>query len=162
MTALRILSASALFTVTALATDNLPDDPSVQSTDPVVALRNVRIIDGLGNPAREGQTIVLKKGRISAIGESIPIPSDAVVHDLNGKTVMPGLIMANEHSFYSSMVGSPFHMNNLEYSFPRMYLAAGVTTARTTRSLEPYTDLELRERIERDDSIGPGYHLTAP
>ena len=96
------------------------------------------------------------------MGKSPKIPSDAVMHDLDGKTVMPGLVMVHEHSFYSSMVDGPFHMNQMEYSFPRMYLAAGVTTARTTGSLEPYTDLELRDRIERGEDIGPDYHLTAP
>ena len=149
-------------TVSARAAENLPDDPSVKFTDPVVALTNARIIDGLGNPAREGQTIVLRDGRITAMGKSPKIPSDAVMHDLDGKTVMPGLVMVHEHSFYSSMVDGPFHMNQMEHSFPRMYLAAGVTTARTTGSLEPYTDLELRDRIERGEDIGPDYHLTAP
>ena len=149
-------------TVSARAAENLPDDPSVKFTDPVVALTNARIIDGLGNPAREGQTIVLRDGRITAMGKSPKIPSDAVMHDLDGKTVMPGLVMVHKHSFYSSMVDGPFHMNQMEYSFPRMYLAAGVTTARTTGSLEPYTDLELRDRIERGEDIGPDYHLTAP
>ena len=96
------------------------------------------------------------------MGKSPKIPSDAVMHDLDGKTVMPGLVMDHKHSFYSSMVDGPFHMNQMEYSFPRMYLAAGVTTARTTGSLEPYTDLELRDRIERGEDIGPDYHLTAP
>ena len=149
-------------TVSARAAENLPDDPSVKFTDPVVALTNARIIDGLGNPAREGQTIVLRDGRITAMGKSPKIPSDAVMHDLDGKTVMPGLVMVHKHSFYSSMVDGPFHMNQMEHSFPRMYLAAGVTTARTTGSLEPYTDLELRDRIERGEDIGPDYHLTAP
>ena len=149
-------------TVSARAAENLPEDPSVKFTDPVVALTNARIIDGLGNPAREGQTIVLRDGRITAMGKSPKIPSDAVMHDLDGKTVMPGLVMVHKHSFYSSMVDGPFHMNQMEHSFPRMYLAAGVTTARTTGSLEPYTDLELRDRIERGEDIGPDYHLTAP
>ena len=31
---------------------------------------------------------------------------------------------------------------------PRLYLAAGVTTLRTTGSIEPYTDLKVRSRIE--------------
>ncbi len=164
MNALRLLVSLSLAAanIATAAADNLPDDPSVSITDPIIALTNARIIDGLGNPASEGQTIVLRNGRIGAVGASPKIPADAVVHDLSGKTVMPGLVMVHEHSFYSSMVGGPFHMNYMEYSFPRMYLAAGVTTARTTGSLEPYTDLELRERISRGEAIGPKYHLTAP
>lgn len=140
----------------------VPEDPSVVITDPIIALTHVRVIDGMGNPAQEDQTLILRDGYITAIGPDLEIPNDAAIHDLSGKTVLPGWVLAHEHSFYSSMVGGPFHMNNLEYSFPRMYLAAGVTTARTTGSMEPYTDLELKDRIEAGKSIGPDYHLTAP
>lgn len=141
-----------------------PADPAVIYEQPKIALLHARVVDGFGNPAQENQTLLLEHGRISAVGHSdtVPIPADAEVIDLTGKTVLPGLVMVHEHNFYSSLVGGPFHMNYMEYSFPRMYLAAGVTTARTTGSLEPYTDLELKTRIDRGTSLGPDYHLTAP
>ena len=160
----RAIIFATLLPLTALtgAEPIVPDDPAVIISDPVVALTHARVVDGLGNPAQEDQTLLLRDGVIAAIGAEIEIPSDAVVHDLTGKTVIPGLVMAHEHNFYSSLAGGPFHMNYMAYSFPRMYLAAGVTTARTTGSLEPYTDLELKRRIAMGQSIGPDYHLTAP
>ena len=33
-------------------------------------------------------------------------------------------------------------------SFPKLYLAAGVTTIRTTGSVEPYTDLAIKKSID--------------
>lgn len=36
---------------------------------PIVALTNVRVIDGSGAPARAGQTIVIKAGRIAEVGD---------------------------------------------------------------------------------------------
>jgi hypothetical protein len=48
------------------------------------------------------------------------------------------------------------------YSFPRLYLAGGVTTVRTTGSLEPYTDLELKKTIDAGQSPGPKMHVTGP
>lgn len=152
-----LLAAAPLF-----AEPAIPNDPAVVHTAPLIMLTNARIIDGLGNPAIENQRILLKGGRIAKIGKRLNIPANAEVVDLVGKTVMPGLVLAHEHNFYSSMVGGPFHMNYMAYSFPRMYLAAGVTTARTTGSLEPYTDLELKRRIEAGEYVGPDYHLTAP
>jgi len=48
------------------------------------------------------------------------------------------------------------------YSFPRLYLAGGVTTIRTTGSLEPYTDLEIKKSIEAGQMPGPKIHVTGP
>lgn len=159
---LRILVYLAATSLLAASDPVIPADPAVVHTDPIIALTHARVIDGLGSPAREGQTLLIRDGAITAVGPDVEIPESATIIDLAGKTVMPGLVMAHEHNFYSSIVGGPFHMNYMEYSFPRMYLAAGVTTARTTGSLEPYTDLELKRRIAAGTSIGPDYFLTAP
>jgi imidazolonepropionase-like amidohydrolase len=50
----------------------------------------------------------------------------------------------------------------MAYSFPRLYLAGGVTTIRTTGSLEPYTDLELKRAIDSGATPGPRMHVTGP
>ncbi len=47
-------------------------------------------------------------------------------------------------------------------SFPRLYLAAGVTTLRTTGSIEPYTDIEIKRDIERGVVPGPKIWITGP
>jgi hypothetical protein len=47
-------------------------------------------------------------------------------------------------------------------SAPLLYLASGVTTARTTGSVDPYGDLEIRRAIESGRSIGPDFDLTTP
>jgi hypothetical protein len=48
------------------------------------------------------------------------------------------------------------------FSFPLLYLASGVTTARTTGAIEPYTDLELKRKIDANGAIGPELELTGP
>jgi Amidohydrolase family len=48
------------------------------------------------------------------------------------------------------------------FSFPRLYLAGGVTTIRTTGSLEPYTDLEIKKAIDAGKIPGPKMHVTGP
>jgi hypothetical protein len=47
-------------------------------------------------------------------------------------------------------------------SFPRLYLALGVTTIRTTGSVAPYTDLEIKRLIDAGRMIGPKMYVTAP
>src|SRR5437016_2925461 len=52
--------------------------------------------------------------------------------------------------------------SHLPKRFPRLYLACGVTTIRTTGSLEPYTDLEIKKKIEHGEIPGPKMHVTGP
>ncbi|HYL47520.1 MAG TPA: amidohydrolase family protein, partial [Candidatus Limnocylindrales bacterium] len=48
------------------------------------------------------------------------------------------------------------------FSFPQLYLASGVTTARTTGSIEPYTDLQVKARVDSGQLPGPDLYLTTP
>jgi imidazolonepropionase-like amidohydrolase len=131
---------------------------------PVVALEHARVIDGLGHPPAENQTLVLRGGKIAALGPdgAVPVPADALAIDLSGKTVLPGLVMVHEHLFYSSIARGPFHANEMDFSFPRLYLAAGVTSMRTGGSIEPYTDLQVKADIDAGRAPGPKLHLTLP
>jgi len=128
---------------------------------PTVALTHVRVIDGTGAPARDDQTVVLFGGKIASVTDaaSANIPKDARVLDLSGKTVIPGLVGMHDHMFYP--VGGRMY-GEMGYSFPRLYLAAGVTTIRTTGSLEPYTDLNLKQQIDAGEMAGPHIHVTGP
>src|SRR5436305_8669013 len=50
----------------------------------------------------------------------------------------------------------------MAYSFPRLYLASGLTTARTAGSLEPYTDLNIKKMIDSGKMPGPKLYITGP
>jgi imidazolonepropionase-like amidohydrolase len=127
---------------------------------PVIALTHVRIIDGAGAPVREDQTIVISGGKIQSVGAAA-VPAGARVLDLAGHTVLPGLVGMHDHMFYP-MGGNPPMYSNMGFSFPRLYLAAGVTTIRTTGSVEPFADLEIKKLIDAGRMIGPKMHVTAP
>ena len=131
-------------------------------SDSVVALTNVRVIDGTGAPARDGQTIVLKGGTIQSVGaaSSATIPAGARTMDLAGRTVMPGYVMLHEHLFYPSGGGAIY--NEQGYSFPRLYLAGGVTTMRTAGNMAGYADLNIRKAIDAGTMLGPTIDVTAP
>jgi hypothetical protein len=128
---------------------------------PLIALTHVRVIDGTGAAAREDQTVVVSKGKIESVGDaaSANVPKDAQVIDLHGYTVIPGLVGMHDHMFYPVGRGV---FGEMAFSFPRLYLAGGVTTIRTTGSLEPYTDLELKKSIDSGTTPGPKMHVTGP
>jgi imidazolonepropionase-like amidohydrolase len=133
----------------------------VKVNAPVVALTHVRVIDGTGAAAREDQTVVLKNGKIESVGDASAanVPKDAQVLDLHGYSVIPGLVGMHDHMFYPMGNGV---FGEMAYSFPRLYLAGGVTTIRTTGALEPYTDLELKKSIDAGETPGPKMHVTGP
>ncbi|MGA8503057.1 MAG: amidohydrolase family protein [Candidatus Sulfotelmatobacter sp.] len=128
---------------------------------PVVALTHVRVIDGTGADARDDQTVVISKGKIESVSDaaSANVPKDAQVLDLHGCSVIPGLVGMHDHMFYP--MGDAI-FGEMGFSFPRLYLASGVTTIRTTGALEPYTDLELKKQIDRGETPGPKIHVTGP
>jgi len=127
---------------------------------PLFALVHVRVIDGTGAPAREDQTILVADGKIREIGEaaSIKIPAGAVVRDLAGYTVIPGLVGMHDHIFYPASGG---HYNTLLYSAPRLYLGCGVTTIRTTGGLEVFSELELKKAVREGRIPGPKMHVSS-
>jgi len=136
----------------------------VKEDAPVMALTHVRVIDGTGAAPRPDQTLMIRDGRIAALGDaaSTKIPEGVKVLDLSGRTIIPGLVGMHEHMYYPAPGGSPGLYPEHAASFPRLYLAGGVTTIRTTGSVEPYTDLELKRAIDEGRMIGPKMHVTGP
>lgn len=150
------------FAITSFA--QTPDRQQFIRVDaPVVMLTHVRVIDGTGAAPREDQTIVISGGKIQSIAASATMKAseNAQVLDLKGYTVLPGLVGMHNHMFFP-MGGSPPMYSNMGSSFPRLYLALGVTTIRTTGSVAPYTDLEIKRLIDSGRMIGPKMHITAP
>jgi hypothetical protein len=130
---------------------------------PLIALTHVRVIDGTGAAALDDQTVLITEGKIQWVGAATNanIPANAQTIDLKGYTVLPGLVGMHNHMFFP-MGGSPPMYSNMGFSFPRLYLALGVTTIRTTGSVAPYSDLEIKKLIDSGRMIGPKMHITAP
>src|SRR5688572_27622909 len=107
----------------------------VSVSDPVVAITNVKVVDGTGAAPRSGQTIVMSDGVITALGPagSTQVPAGARVIDGKGKVVIPGLIHMHEHLFYTNLSGKSYGYN--AESFTKLYLSGGVTSMRTGGSL---------------------------
>jgi imidazolonepropionase-like amidohydrolase len=129
--------------------------------DSVVALTHARLIDGTGTPARDDQTIVIAHGRIAAVGPAatVTVPAGARTIDLSGKMVIPGIVGLHDHMYYGSRQTSTHPML---YSYPKLFLAAGVTTIRTTGSIDPYQEINLRQSIETGKAPGPEIVVTGP
>ncbi len=139
---------------------------------PRVVLTHVRVIDGLGNPPQEDRNVVIEGGKIASIsaGADVAAAPNQKVLDLKGATVLPGLVGMHDHLFHIARPNlradgsseAPLLVPQMTFSAPRLYLAAGVTTIRTTGSVEPYADLNLKRLVDEGKVPGPHIHVTAP
>jgi imidazolonepropionase-like amidohydrolase len=144
----------------------------VRVNAPKVILTHVRVIDGTGAAAVEDQNVVIEGGKIRTIepGAEVAGSADTTVVDLHGYTVMPGIVGMHNHLFYIARPNlnsqwksdAPLLVTQMTFSAPRLYLAGGVTTMRTTGSVEPYADLNLKRDIDAGKLPGPHIDVTGP
>lgn len=145
--------------------------PFVKIAGSRIALVHVRVIDGTGAAPQEDRTLLIDGGRIVAVqagGDAVPAGYAAI--DGAGKSVMPGIVGMHDHQYYIARPNldaaghsePPLMVPQMAFSSPRLYLAAGVTTLRTTGSVEPYTDLNMKAAIDAGTLPGPHMDVTGP
>ena len=139
---------------------------------PKVVLEHVRVIDGTGGPAVEDQNLTIENGKIALVQKSseVAATSGTTELDLRGYTVIPGIVGMHNHLFYivrpdlssDRKYQQPVLIPQMTFSAPRLYLAGGVTTMRTTGSVETYADLNLKRDIDAGILPGPHIDVTGP
>ena len=129
----------------------------------VTVVRAGRLIDPDSGTVLTNQEILIKDGRIQAVGTELALPANATVIDLSDKTVLPGLIDCHTHVADGQSDGEPFNVLRktasqiaLE-SVPnaRAMLLSGFTTVRDVGTYRALNDIALRDAIARGDVIGP-------
>jgi imidazolonepropionase-like amidohydrolase len=147
----------------------------------VLALTNVRLIDGTGHDPIENMAIIIDGNRIKNVGLVTSYPDNTNVVDLRGLTVMPGLIDCHLH-LGGLTVDKPgkaigkvslkdmasFFLDYSRNYAHRRWLAIenGVTTIRSAGDHYPHI-IKLRDKIAAGKLVGPrifapGPTITAP
>ena len=136
-----------------------------------VAFVNGMLLDGYEAEPIHQAVVVIDGNRIVAVGprHATPVPDDATVIDIGGKTIMPGFIDAHVHvdlighgdyyRYYQFLGG----MERLDEVMPiaaKQMLRAGVTSAIDLGT--PLEILELRERIRANEIPGPRLTVSGP
>ena len=173
----KVWNRCAIFLLCCTAAAQIPElsktvQQFVKVRDKTVVLTHVRIVDGTGAAAIEDQNVVIADGKITAIqpGADVRPTEGKTVLPLHGSTVMPGIVGMHNHLFYIERPNldaqrhfdEPVVVPQMTFSAPRLYLAGGVTTMRTTGSVETYADLNLKRDIDRGELPGPHIDVTGP
>ncbi|MBS9523006.1 PD40 domain-containing protein [Litoribacter alkaliphilus] len=128
----------------------------VDKPDGIIAFTNARLITMEGNEVIESGTIVIDQNKISAIGKAdeINVPGNAKVYDMEGKTIMPGIVDAHAH------IGAFREGLNVKQNW-QFYanLAFGVTTAHDP-SANTETVFTLAEMVRAGEVVGPRIYST--
>ena len=136
-----------------------------------IAIQHLRIIDGTGTAPLEDGTLLIDGSKIAAVlPPGSAVPAGYRILDGTGETAMPGLVGMHNHLFYlqrpnidaAGHFEQPIIVPQMTFSAPRLYLANGVTTMRTTGSVEPYTDLSLKREVDAGRLVGPHMDVTGP
>ncbi len=110
-----------LFVTPGVAREAGQSDQPVSITAQALVLKNVWLIDGTGAPATGNAWVRIEGDRITAVGTDTPAPiAGARIMDLEGRTVLPGLIDTH------------VHLSDLEQArwMLKLLLAHGVTTVK--------------------------------
>ncbi len=157
----------ALLVMRALG-ERIEHAPLIASMEPraPTLIRDVRVFTGRELAPRDAQDVLLRDGRIAALGPTGTVEAgDATVIEGRGFTLLPGLVNAHVHVMapggvpWRPVAPSPEH--NLE-----AWLAAGVTTVYDLGGPPPWLS-DLARRVEEGELPGPrvihgGYPMTAP
>jgi imidazolonepropionase-like amidohydrolase len=96
----------------------------------VKAIVGARVIDGSGRPAIENGVIVIRAGKIEAVGSSTAVrpPSGAQIVNVPGKVIIPGLISAHVHISDVQGTRPPAYTNENTLRQLGVFARYGITT----------------------------------
>jgi imidazolonepropionase-like amidohydrolase len=128
------------------------------------------VIDGTGTGLRAGAGVLIRDGRVVAVGTPGNVePADAVRVDAAGAVLVPGFVDAHTHITIRPGEGDQ-HAQVLKPAVwqtirgienLRRMIASGVTTARIM-SEQADIDLYYRDAIERGEVVGPRLKVSGP
>ena len=127
-----------------------------------ILIRGGTLIDGTGSAARPGEDVLVRDGKVAAVGPSLAADADTEIVEAAGRTVMPGLIDAHTHLTFGEPTGNDELFNHRTEAYSSMlsaYNARKVLRAGVTSVLDAdclwNIGVELRDAIESGIVEGP-------
>jgi imidazolonepropionase-like amidohydrolase len=125
----------------------------IDSRQREIVIQSVNVVPMDSEQILKGQTVVVKDGKVIAIGKKIKYGKDALVIDAKGKYLIPGL---GEMHAHVPPVDDLEPMKEVLF----LFAANGITTIRGM--LGHPRHLELRSKINSGEIFGPRFFTTGP
>ncbi len=137
----------------AISTISLCGQNLVDSAQREIVFTSVNVVPMDTEQVLENQMVLVKNGRVSAIGKKLKYSKDAWVIDAKGKYLIPGLAEMHAHVPPN---------DNLEAHKEVLFLFAanGITTIRGM--LGHPSHISLRSKINNGEILGPRFYTTGP
>ena len=141
-----------------------------------ILVRCGSLIDGRSDDVLSDISVLIEDGRFSKIAPQIEVPVGIEILDLSEYTCLPGLIEMHAHMLESfeelvdlTMYYGYSHEDYMQAGrkYSQLSIDAGFTSVRNLGNYYGWVDRDLRDEIERGDTIGPrlqisGFYLTIP
>jgi imidazolonepropionase-like amidohydrolase len=157
-----------LLLIVVMSSDGRTQIPSASAPLPTVVIRAGVLVDPESGTASSNQTIVVAKGKVTAVGANVAVPADAVVIDLSRFTVLPGLFDAHTHLcldvnlqrdannyFYTTLRDPDSYRSIQGVVNARSMLEAGFTTVRDVGNEGNFACSSVRRAVENGRIEGP-------
>src|SRR6267143_7334080 len=136
------------------------------SATQVAVIRAGKLIDVDAGRVQANQMILVRGGKIEAVGENLAVPAGATVIDLSKMTVLPGLIDCHTH-LADTGDAEPLHVlqrTSAETAYAaipnaRVTLLAGFTTVRDVGVYRAFNDVAMRDAIANGIIVGPRMYV---
>jgi len=136
------------------------------AAEPAKLIRAGHLLDVESGRVLNDQRILVRDGRIEAVGANIEAPADAVSIDLSKMTVLPGLIDCHTHlaDLADSEPLSLLRKSAVETAYAaipnaRVTLMAGFTTVRDVGVYRAFNDVAMRDAIAKGIIVGPRMYV---
>jgi imidazolonepropionase-like amidohydrolase len=135
------------------------------ASEQVTAIKAGHLVDVETGRVLDKQIVLVRGGKIAAVGSDVKIPAGAKVTDLSNKTVLPGLIDCHTHLADGARDGNGDPVSQLKRTASqvalesvqnaRMTLESGFTTVRDVGVYRALNDVALRDAINKGYIVGP-------
>jgi imidazolonepropionase-like amidohydrolase len=165
------LLRSSLLTISMVLPLTEAPDPQAAAAEPAtphatIAIRAGRLLDVESGKVTTDQVILVRDGRIQAVGPNLKAPDDASLIDLSKQTVLPGLIDCHTHlaDLADSEPLSLLRKSAVETAYAaipnaRLTLMAGFTTVRDVGVYRAFNDVAMRDAIANGVIVGPRMYV---